>query len=106
MKKVFSIKKIIFLIIQTIIAGGIIFGIVFSTLFFNNLFIWLLLIGLYLSNVIIILIIYSQNRNNQAKFSWIYLIVIIPVFGHILFFLFSTGRKEKTWKKTRFTTWI
>ncbi|WAM07241.1 PLDc N-terminal domain-containing protein [Mycoplasmopsis cynos] len=56
--------------------------------------------------MIIILIIYSQNRNNQAKFSWIYLIVIIPVFGHILFFLFSTGRKEKTWKKTRFTTWI
>ncbi|MCU9935469.1 phospholipase D-like domain-containing protein [Mycoplasmopsis cynos] len=99
MKKVFSIKKIIFLIIQTIIAGGIIFGIVFSTLFFNNLFIWLLLIGLYLSNVIIILIIYSQNRNNQAKFSWIYLIVIIPVFGHILFFLFGLVGKKKLERK-------
>ncbi|UWV82157.1 PLDc N-terminal domain-containing protein [Mycoplasmopsis cynos] len=49
--------------------------------------------------MIIILIIYSQNRNNQAKFSWIYLIVIIPVFGHILFFLFYLVGKKKLERK-------
>ncbi|SYV97334.1 Uncharacterised protein, partial [Mycoplasmopsis edwardii] len=70
MKLSFNVKRMILFIIQLLIAIIIIFGIIFSTVFFNSLLIWLLLVGMYLANVIFILVIYSQNRNNEAKFSW------------------------------------
>ncbi|EIE41684.1 cardiolipin synthetase [Mycoplasmopsis canis UFG1] len=91
----FSIKRMILFILQLLISIGIFSGIIFSTLFFNYLLIWLLLVVIYLLNVIVTLIIYSQNRNNQAKFSWIYLVLFIPVIGHILFFIFGLDIKKK-----------
>ncbi|WP_117275292.1 phospholipase D-like domain-containing protein [Mycoplasmopsis edwardii] len=95
MKLSFNVKRMILFIIQLLIAIIIIFGIIFSTVFFNSLLIWLLLVGMYLANVIFILVIYSQNRNNEAKFSWIYLILFLPIIGHILFLIFGLDIKKK-----------
>ncbi|MHA3795862.1 phospholipase D-like domain-containing protein [Mycoplasma sp. VS276A1] len=46
---------------------------------------YLLLFLLYFINVIFVFVIYAQNREHEAKFSWIYLVLLIPFIGHAIF---------------------
>ncbi|VEU70419.1 Cardiolipin synthase [Mycoplasmopsis glycophila] len=55
----------------------------------NVLYNWFFLVFLYVINVVFVFIIYYQKRQTNAKISWIYLILLFPVIGHILFLTFG-----------------
>ncbi|WP_426461568.1 phospholipase D-like domain-containing protein [Mycoplasma hafezii] len=81
--------KIFSVIIQVLIFAGLIFGLSILMLQINVLLSWLFLITFYLLNVIFVFIIYAQKRQTNAKISWIYLIMLFPIVGHILFLTFG-----------------
>ncbi|WP_036452949.1 phospholipase D-like domain-containing protein [Mycoplasma buteonis] len=88
-KKNFHFKKILWIIFEIIIFGGLIFGLSLLITQINILLSWLFLLIFYLINVLFAFIIYSQKRQTNAKLSWVYLILIFPIIGHIIFLTFG-----------------
>ncbi|WLP85729.1 phospholipase D-like domain-containing protein [Mycoplasma seminis] len=84
-KKKLNLKNILIFIIQLLILCGIIAGIVMLFLNVNKLFAYLFLLLLYILNVIFVFIIYHQSREHESKFSWIYLVLLLPFIGHAAF---------------------
>lgn len=95
MSRKFTIKRILIFIIQLFISGSYFAGMILLTNFIHYQLIWLLLIFIYILNVVTTFIIHAQNRNNQAKFSWLYLVLFVPIFGHVIFFVFGLDLKNK-----------
>lgn len=47
----------------------------------------------YLISIIFGLVIFGQKRHPSAKLSWLFIFIILPIFGHILYLIF--GRRYK-----------
>ncbi|WP_027121304.1 phospholipase D-like domain-containing protein [Mycoplasma leonicaptivi] len=95
MKRTQIYKSVLSVLIQIIFLGLFVSGIVFLVNRIGEQYIYTFFVALYLSNVVFIFIIYSQQRNDQAKFSWIYLLILIPIIGHIAFLAFGLVLKNK-----------
>ncbi|WP_051616780.1 phospholipase D-like domain-containing protein [Mycoplasmopsis sturni] len=52
-------------------------------------------IGLYIHNFIVVIILYAQNRNDHKKLQWLFLVIILPIIGHIIFLTFGLIYKNK-----------
>ena len=66
-----------------------------------------MVIALYSVSVLFNLLIFAQIRHAEAKLSWIIVMTILPVFGHIIFIIFGKryrgrGSREKYLSKETF----
>ena len=61
--------------------------------------VWLVtLISIYIISVVFSLFLFTQRRHDTAKLSWLMIMIMIPIFGHILFFAFGrrfSGRENQ-----------
>ncbi|SJZ48467.1 phospholipase D-like domain-containing protein [Mycoplasmopsis verecunda] len=80
-----SLRQIVIFFIQFILFIGFLAGVVILFLNVNKAYAYLALVLLYVLNVIFVFIIYAQNREQEAKLSWIYLVMLIPIIGHAIF---------------------
>ncbi|WKX02516.1 cardiolipin synthase [Candidatus Mycoplasma mahonii] len=55
----------------------------------------LIILSFYLLTLIFNLLILIQNRHSEAKLSWIIVMTIFPVFGHIIFIIFGQRYKNR-----------
>ena len=74
----------------------IVFGIV-ASLYYLNKFIdslwFMIVVSFYFLNLILTWTLFLQNRQTKEKVSWLFLFILLPFLGHILFILF--GQKYK-----------
>ncbi len=56
---------------------------------------WLGSTGLFLLTVIVVIVIISENRNPVRSLAWLTVLLVIPVFGLILYFIFGRDIKNK-----------
>lgn len=94
MKKI-NISRILIFILQSIIFALVVFGISVLITVVNESYISVLIFVLYILNCAFALIIIKQNRQIEAKMSWIYLILFIPVIGHFIFLAFGFMTRNK-----------
>ncbi|MFV8468238.1 phospholipase D-like domain-containing protein [Mycoplasma sp. VS42A] len=80
-----SLKNVVIFLLQIILFIGFIVGITMLILNVDKRYAYLLLFLLYLINVLFVFVIYAQNREHEAKFSWIYLVLLVPFIGHAIF---------------------
>ena len=57
------------------------------------------IIGLYSVSVIFNLLIFAQIRHSAAKLSWIMVMTILPIFGHIIFIIFGKRYRGRMSRK-------
>lgn len=59
---------------------------------------WIIGIAYYHSiSIIFAIIIFAQKRHSAAKLSWLFVFILLPMFGHILYLIF--GRRYKNRKQ-------
>ncbi|QCZ36650.1 phospholipase D-like domain-containing protein [Mycoplasma nasistruthionis] len=85
----FNLKTIFLFIVQLLIFGSIIAGIAILILNVSDKYIYLFVFSFYLLNCVFVLLVYKQKRQHDSKFSWTYFILLLPFFGHILFFIYG-----------------
>ncbi|MEA4162411.1 phospholipase D-like domain-containing protein [Mycoplasma sp. 4404] len=49
----------------------------------------------YVINVTFVFVIYSQKKQHESKFSWIYLTMLLPIIGHVIFIVYGFHWKNK-----------
>ncbi|VEU75885.1 phospholipase D-like domain-containing protein [Mycoplasmopsis columboralis] len=72
-----------------ILFGAFIALVVFLVYNIDYKYVYLGVASVYLLNTIFVLIVYSQQRPTGAKLSWIYVFIIFPFFGHLMFLVFG-----------------
>ena len=61
---------------------------------------WLLtLVSVYIISVVFSLFLFTQKRHEAAKLSWLTIMIIMPLFGHILFFAFGRRYSKRKLQK-------
>ena len=68
----------------------------FYALYEMGLSVWLvILISIYALTSIFVVILFLQNRHPSAKLSWTVIMIVLPIFGHIIFFAFGQRFKYR-----------
>ncbi|QNM93778.1 PLDc N-terminal domain-containing protein [Mycoplasma sp. Pen4] len=94
-KLLLSTKRTITFIILLAIFVGSITGIAFLITQIDEQWIYLSLVLFYLVNCVFVFIIYTQKRQHESKFSWIYLVLLFPIIGHVIFLTYGLIFKNK-----------
>ena len=92
------ITTAIWWIIGLIIIVGLGYG--FYALYIIGLSAWLvILITVYVLTSTFALLLFLQDRHSSAKISWLLIMIVFPIFGHIIFFAFGQRFKDRKLQK-------
>lgn len=93
--KIKHLRKFALFILVLVILSAYFLGVSYVFFMINRSFIFLIAFSSYLLNLVIIILLLNQNRQTYAKFSWISIMLILPIIGHILFLTYGLTYSNK-----------